>query len=77
MNESEHESQNGVIIVRGPCNVEETGQPFGERWGQQVVTLSLEHLCALHEGQYVAVDVQGEYVVFLRLEAKEGPDYGE
>jgi hypothetical protein len=55
----------GIAIVPKPCNVEETEQPFGKRWREQVVTLSAEHLRALQDGQYVAVDVQEEYVVFL------------
>ncbi len=58
----------GIAIVDEPCDVEETSQPFGKRWRDQVVTLSAEHLRALQDGQCVAVDVQDEYVVFLRLE---------
>ena len=34
------------------------------------MTLTKEHLAALHEGKLVAVDVMNEYVVFLRLQAK-------
>lgn len=57
----------GVAIVEAPCDVEKTSQPFGERWGNQIVALSAEHLLALQQGKCVAVDVQEEYVVFLRL----------
>jgi hypothetical protein len=53
--------------------VEETEQPFGKRWGGEIMTLTKEHLAALHEGKLVAVDVMNEYVVFLRLQA-EGKD---
>ena len=77
MNEPEHGIENGVTIVLRPCDVELTGLPFGKRWRQQTVSLAPEHLRALHEGQYVAVDVQNEYVVFLRLELKEGAGDGE
>ena len=41
MNEPSREVQNGVAIVREPCNVKETSQPFGKRWREQVVTLIL------------------------------------
>lgn len=56
-------------IVDAPCDVERTEQPFGQRWGQQVITLGPEHLAALQSGKLVAVDVQEEYVVFLKLGA--------
>jgi hypothetical protein len=67
----------GIAIVEEPCDVEETSQPFGKRWREQVVTLRAEHVRALQEGRYVAVDVQDEYVVFLRLEEHKKPEYGE
>lgn len=59
-----------LAIVDAPYDTLETEQPFGKRWGDEVVTMSKEHLAALHEGKLVAVDVQGEYVVFLRLQTK-------
>lgn len=59
-----------IAIVDEPFSVEETNQPFGRRWGGEVMTLTPEHLAALQEGKSVAVDVQGEYVVFLRLQDK-------
>ena len=56
-----------VAIVSKVCNVEETEQPFGKRWNQEVIELTPDHLAALNIGQLLALDVQGEYVVFLRL----------
>lgn len=58
-----------LCIVDAPCDVERTEQPFGQRWGQQVITLGPEHLAALQSGKLVAVDVQAEYVVFVKLGA--------
>jgi len=58
-----------IAIVDAPCDVEETEQPFGKRWRQEVMTLTAEHLAALQAGKLVAVDVQNEYVLFLRLQA--------
>lgn len=43
---------------------------FGRRWGGDVFELSSEHLAALQAGQALALDVQNEYVVFLRLQAE-------
>jgi hypothetical protein len=59
-----------LAIVDEPFSVEETNHPFGKRWGGEVMTLTPEHLAALQEGKSVAVDVMGEYVVFLRLQDK-------
>lgn len=59
-----------IVIVAAPCDVEETEQPFGKRWRQEVMTLTAEHLAALQAGKLVAVDVQSEYVLFLRLQAE-------
>ena len=63
------ESEPTLAIVDAPYDTLESDQPFGKRWGDEVMTLTAEHLAALHEGKLVAVDVQGEYVVFLRLQA--------
>lgn len=41
------------------------------------MTLTTEHLAALQEGKLIAVDVQGEYVVFLRLQKKASDLPGE
>lgn len=40
--------------------------PFGKRWGGDIIQLSPEHLAALQAGGTVAIDVQNEYIVFLR-----------
>lgn len=64
------EPDSTLAIVDAPFDVEKTDQPFGERWGGEIMTLSKEHLAALQEGKVVAVDVMNEYVVFLRLQAR-------
>jgi len=42
--------------------------PFGIRWGGQTITLKPEHLNAMIEGKYIAIDIEHEYIAFLRLE---------
>lgn len=59
-----------LAIVDAPFDVEQTEQPFGKRWGGDVIALSKEHLAALQDGKSVAVDVMNECVVFLRLQTK-------
>lgn len=63
-----------LAIVDAPYDTLESDQPFGKRWGDEVMTLTAEHLAALQDGKLVAVDVQGEYVVFLRLKAEDGDE---
>ncbi len=40
--------------------------PFGHRWGGEIATLTPAHLAAIKSGQTLALDVQNEYVLFLR-----------
>lgn len=70
------ETEPTLAIVDASFDVEETEQPFGKRWGGEIMTLSKEHLAALQEGKLVAVDVMGEYVVFLRLQDKTNKSGG-
>lgn len=65
-----------LAIVDAPFDVEETRQPFGKRWGGDIMTLTKEHLAALQEGKLVAVDVMNEYVVFLRLQNEDEGESG-
>jgi hypothetical protein len=59
--------RSGVAIVDQPFSVDETEQPFGKRWGGECFTLTSEHLAALQAGKTLALDVQNEYVTFVRL----------
>jgi hypothetical protein len=40
--------------------------PFGRRWGGDIFPLAAEHLLALQTGQILALDVQNEYIAFLK-----------
>ena len=50
--------------------------PFGKRWGGDVIHLSADHLAALQAGRTLAVDVQEEYVIFLKAAELEGLQHG-
>ncbi|WP_206060334.1 hypothetical protein [Nitrincola alkalilacustris] len=54
-----------LVIVDTPFDCNESEQPFGKRWREERITLTVEHLTALQHGKLVALDVQGEYVVYL------------
>ena len=61
------DSVSNIAIVDQPFPVNEHETPFGQRWGGELLTLTAEHLAALQAGKTLALDVQGEYVTFLRL----------
>lgn len=61
------DSVSNIAIVDQPFPVDEHETPFGQRWGGELLTLTAEHLAALQAGKTLALDVQGEYVTFLRL----------
>lgn len=63
-------TQTEPFIVDEPFDLYELENktPFGTRWGGAIITLKIEHLEALKEGKYIAIDVEREYVAFLGLE---------
>lgn len=67
MNSDDHYDNSGVSIVDQPFSVDETEQPFGKRWGGECFTLTSEHLAALQAGKTLTLDLQNEYVTFVRL----------
>lgn len=61
-----------IAIVESPFDAtDEVQTPFGHRWGGQIFTLSHQHLESIRYGQSLALDVMGEYVVFLKMEPEE------
>jgi hypothetical protein len=71
MSSKKQDAESGIVIVGKPFNVDETEQPFGKRWGGECFTLTSEHLAALQAGKTLALDVQNEYVTFVRLQSSE------
>ncbi len=72
MSSEKQDANSGIVIVDQPFSVDETEQPFGKRWGGECVTLTSEHLAALQAGKTLALDVQNEYVTFVRLQSADG-----
>lgn len=58
-----------LAIVKATCDCDTSEQPFGKRWCQETITLTQAHIEALRQGELLAVDAQGEYVVYLKLDA--------
>lgn len=58
-----------LAIVETAYDCDTSEQPFGKRWRQETITLTQAHIEALRQGKLLAVDTQGEYVVYLKLDA--------
>jgi hypothetical protein len=57
----------GVRIVDRPFDAANGADtPFGQRWGGGIATLTPDHITALADGKTLALDVQNEYVLFVR-----------
>ena len=61
-NEDDH-----ITIVDATVDVEKADTPFGKRWASQLVRITPAHLSALQQGKLLAIDAQGEYLVYLKL----------
>jgi hypothetical protein len=55
-----------VIVVEEPFECDGNKTPFGRRWSGEVVEIGEEELEALKSGKLLAIDVNAEYVVFVK-----------
>jgi predicted nuclease of restriction endonuclease-like (RecB) superfamily len=65
----------GTVVLDAPFDATDgADSPFGKRYGGDVFTLTDAHLTALRNGKTLALDVQNEYVVFLKaqIETEQG-----
>lgn len=63
----------GVAIVNEALDPLDGDTVFGQRWGSgALIKLTPKELDALNEGQIIAIDVEGEYVVYLQRDAESG-----
>ena len=60
-----------IAITDEYISTDEADTVFGKRWGSQMVTVTSEQLDALQQGRYLVIDVQNEYVVYLKSTGKE------
>lgn len=68
----------GLAVVPAAFDATQgAASPFGHRWGGDVFTLSDEHLRALQNGQALALDVQNEYIAFLKYMTATKPEPAE
>ena len=61
--------ERGVAIVNEALDPGDGDTVFGQRWGNGDLTkITAKELSALTEGKILALDVEGEYVVYLQLD---------
>ena len=54
-------------IVDIPFDAENSKEPFGKRWGGQVIEVTEDDLKELRAGKLLALDIMNEYVTYLKL----------
>ena len=65
--------ERGVAIVNEAMNPHDGDTVFGQRWGNgEVITITPKEWRALMDGKLLALDVEGEYVVYLQLDEISG-----
>ena len=55
-----------VKIVKEPFECNGSKTPFGRRWNGEVITIGQKEIEALGAGKLLAIDVNAEYVVFVK-----------
>ena len=55
-----------VIIVEEPFKCDGDKTPFGRRWNGEVIPIGYEEIEALQSGKFLAIDVNSEYVIFVK-----------
>ncbi len=55
-----------VKIVEEPFECDGNKTPFGRRWNGEVITIGKEEIEALKAGKLLAIDVNAEYVIFVK-----------
>ncbi len=63
----ERRSRADVAVTDRWVDSDEEDTVFGKRWGHQVIEIGNSELAALQQGRFLALDVNNEYVVYLRL----------
>lgn len=54
------------VIVDQITDCDKDDTVFGKRWSMQVIGVTEEDIAALRAGKFLAIDVNAEYVIYLR-----------
>jgi len=61
---------NDKIILDNTIDIENETTPFGKRYGGDVFTITDEDIENLKNGKLIGLDVQNEYISYLKYKAK-------
>lgn len=56
------------IFLEKVIDIEKHETPFGKRWGGQTIVLNEKDLERLKQGELLGLDVQNEYIVYLKFD---------
>ncbi len=70
-------SEEQSVIVDAIFDTDEVEAPFGKRYGSELLKLTTKHLQAMQQGKVLAVDMMGEYVLFIELAETSAHDAKE
>ncbi len=59
------------IIVDKTIDIENETTPFGKRYGADVFAITDEDIENLRNGKLIALDVQNEYIIYLKFKSNE------
>lgn len=59
------------IIVDKTIDIENETTPFSKRYGGDVFTITEEDIENLRNGKFIALDVQNEYITYLKFKSNE------
>jgi hypothetical protein len=59
------------IVLEGIIDIENDNTPFGKRYGGDVFIISEEDIINLKKGKLIGLDVQNEYIIYLKFKVSE------
>lgn len=62
-----------VAVTHVHVSADEADTVFGKRWASEIIRITPEQIEAMQAGNYIALDVQNEYIVYLELKSTREP----
>lgn len=59
--------ERGIVVTDKVVDIDEDNTVFSKRWRSQTFHLSEQVPTALRQGKYLALDIQEEYIAYLKL----------
>ncbi len=62
--------ERGIVVTDKVVDIDEEDNVFGKRWGSQTFCLTEDDIDILRQGKHLALDIQEEYIAYLKLVSK-------